>query len=252
MSRPQLVLLHGFLGFVRWGPFEYFRGVPDALRAIHIDPLTPKVPADGTIAERAEVLARTLFRSRMRAFALLAHSMGGLDARYLVTNLDSDRRVKSLLTVATPHNGTPLALWVLESRGLAQAYMRHIGTRGLPELTNEARAAMPIPDREDVDYSSYAGCRSPEELPFCLRRYGRVIQEDNDGLVPVSSANWGRFRGVMRADHLEFVGWNLGLPDPRTARPFDHLRFWRGAAVEAIAGAERKMLANENNGPARK
>src|SRR6476661_3503468 len=120
MSRPQLVLLHGFLGFVRWGPFEYFRGVRDALRAIHIDALTPEVPADGTIAERAEVLARTLFRSRVPAFALLAHSMGGLDARYLVTNLDSDRRVKSLLTVATPHNGTPVALWVLESRGLAQ------------------------------------------------------------------------------------------------------------------------------------
>ena len=252
MSRPQLVLLHGFLGFVRWGPFEYFRGVGDALRAIHIDPLTPEVPADGTIAERAEVLARTLFRSRVPAFALLAHSMGGLDARYLVTNLDPDRRVKSLVTVATPHNGTPVALWVLESHGLTQAYIRHIGMRGLPELTNEARTAMPIPDREDVDYSSYAGYRSPEELPFCLRRYGRVIQEDNDGLVPVSSAHWGRFRGVMRADHLEFVGWNLGLPDPRTARPFDHLPFWRGAAVEAIAAAERKMLANDNNGPARK
>ena len=76
MSRPQLVLLHGFLGFVRWGPFEYFRGVGDALRAIHIDALTPEVPADGTIAERAEVLARTLFRSRSARLCLACAQHG--------------------------------------------------------------------------------------------------------------------------------------------------------------------------------
>jgi triacylglycerol lipase len=251
MSRPQLVLLHGFLGFVKWGPFEYFRGVRGALRKMNIDPITPEVPGAGTIVERAEVLARTLFRTKLPAFALVAHSMGGLDARYLITNLDPDRRVKSLITVATPHSGTPLALWFLESPGPMQACIRYMGKRGLPELTHEARAAMPIPDREDVDYSSYSSCRSPEELPFWLRRYGHVFQEGNDGMVPVSSARWGRFRGVLRADHVELVGWSLALPDARTLRPFDHLPFWTRASVEAIAAAERKMLTKENNGPAR-
>ena len=59
-------------------------------------------------------------------------------------------------------------------------------------------------------------------------------------MVPLSSAQWGKFRGIMRADHVEMLGWSLSLPDIRSARPFDHLRFWRQAATEALAAAEGK------------
>ena len=45
-------------------------------------------------------------------------------------------------------------------------------------------------------YASYASCRATYELPFWLRPYGGVIAEDNDGMVPVSSAKWGKFRGI--------------------------------------------------------
>src|SRR5687768_18484908 len=114
MAPPTLALLHGFLGFSHYGPIEYFRGVRKALRQQHIRPLIPDVPGSGTIAERAETLARKLFHSDVPTFALIGHSMGGLDARYLITYLDPDRRVKSLLTVATPHSGTVLASWMLE------------------------------------------------------------------------------------------------------------------------------------------
>lgn len=211
------------------------------LQGIHIDPLMPEVPGDGTIAERADALARALFRTRAPAFALIGHSMGGLDARYLITHLDPDRRVKSLITVATPHQGTPLARWFLESPGPIEAYIRRIGRTSLGELTVEARAAMPIPDREDVDYSSYSGWRPPAELPFWLRHCGRITGEDNDGMVPVQSAEWGRFRGLMHADHIELIGWSVALPDRRTGRPFDYLPFWARAASEALAAAKQKL-----------
>lgn len=245
MARPVVVLLHGFLGFVKWGPFEYFRGVRSALHQMHIDPLMPEMPTAGTIAERAEVLSRKLFRTDIPVFALVGYSMGGLDARYLITHLDLDRRVKSLITVSTPHRGSPLAMWFLESRGPIQGYIRHIGNPGLRELTTEACGAMHLPDRDDVDYSSYASYRPLRELPFWLRPYGRVIGEDNDGLVPVSSARWGQFRGAERSDHMELIGWSLGLPDASTGRPFDHLPFWTKVATEAIASAEGKMLVKE-------
>ncbi|MDQ3185157.1 MAG: thioesterase [Pseudomonadota bacterium] len=241
MAVPTLALLHGFLGFSRRGPIEYFRGVEHALREMHIIPLMPEVSPAGTIAERAEALARQLFLSDAPTFALVAHSMGGLDARHLITYLDPHRRIKSLLTVATPHRGSPLALWFLQSHGPIPALIRHIGNPGLGELTPEARAAMPIPDRDDVDYSSYASCRPPHELPFWFRPYGRVIPEDNDGMVPVSSTRWGKFRGVMRTDHLEFIGWSLAMPNARVARPFNHIHFWKQASAEAIAAAEGKI-----------
>lgn len=237
---PTLALLHGFLGFSRRGPIECFRGVEHALRRVHITPLIPEVPPAGTIVERAEALAQQLFRNDAPAFALLAHSMGGLDARHLITHLDPDRRVKSLLTVATPHHGTPLAIWILESGGLIPAWIRHIGHPGLGELTPQARSAAPIPDRSDVAYSSYAGHRPLYEQPFWLRYFGRAIPEANDGLVPVESAKWGEFRGVLRTDHIELLGWSLDLPNRRTGRPFDHLDFWTRTAIEAIATAAGK------------
>jgi triacylglycerol lipase len=240
MARPTLALLHGFLGFSHRGPIEYFRGVKGALRQMHIPLLIPEVPPAGTIGERAETLAAKLLRGNTSTFALVAHSMGGLDARYLITYLDPDHRIKSLLTVSTPHRGSPLAAWMLESRGPIPAWFRHIGRPALDELTPKACAAMTIPDRGDVNYASYASYRPPDELPFWLKSYGRIIPEDNDGFVSVSSAQWGEFRGIMHADHVELLGWSLGLPDAKSARPFDHLRFWTRAAAEAMAAAEKK------------
>jgi triacylglycerol lipase len=240
MASPTLVLIHGFLGFSRWGPIEYFRGVRKMLLRSGIRPLIPNLPPAGSIAVRAEALARVLFSTDASAFALVGHSMGGLDARYLITHLDRDKRVKSLLTVATPHRGTPLATWFLKACGPIPTCIRYIGRPGLCELTPEARAAMPILDRDDVDYASYASCRGLDELPFWLRPYGRVIPEDNDGMVPVDSTKWGQFRGIMQADHLELIGWSIDLPDARSKRPFDHLAFWREAAAVVIAGAANK------------
>ena len=240
MASPTLVLIHGFLGFSRWGPIEYFRGVRKMLLRSGIRPLIPKLPPAGSIAVRADALARELFSTDASAFALVGHSMGGLDARYLITHLDPDKRVKSLLTIATPHRGTPLATWFLKAHGPIPACVRYIGRPGLCELTPEARAAMPIPDRDDVDYASYASCRGLDELPFWLRPYGRVIPEDNDGMVPVDSTKWGQFRGIMQADHLELIGWSIDLPDARSKRPFDHLAFWSEAAAVVIAGAANK------------
>jgi triacylglycerol lipase len=240
MATPTVVLLHGFLGFSRWGPIEQFRGVEKALGRKDIRPLIPEVPGAGTIAERAEILANKLFRGRAPVFALVAHSMGGLDARYLISHLDPDRRVKSLLTVSTPHRGSPLAQWFLEAKGPVPAWIRHIGHPALGELTPAACEAIQIPDRPDVAYSSYASHRPLEELPFWLRPYGRVMREDNDGMVPVASAGWGKFRGTLRADHIELLGWSLALPDRQSARPFNHRQFWIEAANQAIAAAEDK------------
>lgn len=237
MTSTQLVLLHGFLGFVRCGPISYFRGVANALRESGPAPLLPHVPATGIIAERAEALARQLFRTDKSAFALVAHSMGGLDARYLIAHLDPDHRVRSLVTVASPHRGTSVAAWVLESALPVPCLIRRAGVHALRELTPSARAADPIPDRADVAYASYACCRPIPELPLWLRHFGRMIPDDNDGLVPVDSARWGTFCGTMRADHFEVAGWSLGLPNHREARPFDHLAFWKRAASVAMRAA---------------
>ena len=41
------------------------------------------------------------------------HSMGGLDARYLVSKMDGADFVASITTLVTPHRGGSLANWLL-------------------------------------------------------------------------------------------------------------------------------------------
>jgi triacylglycerol lipase len=52
----------------------------------------------------------------------------------------------------------------------------------------------------------------------------------SDGLVPVESAKWGRFRGCVAADHLSEVGQPVGL-----TAGFDHLAFFGAIAAFLVA-----------------
>ncbi len=57
---------------------------------------------------------------------IIAHSMGGLDARYLISRLQPKGvDVRSLVTVATPHRGSALADYIIDGIGpvhLARLY----------------------------------------------------------------------------------------------------------------------------------
>src|SRR5262249_53560901 len=112
--RLPIVLAHGLMGFdeiVLIGKrHHYFRGIPDELtQGMGVAVYRPRVAGSASIAARAEALCahvRALPEGRVN---LIAHSMGGLDARYAITHLGLADRVASLTTMGTPHHGTPLA-----------------------------------------------------------------------------------------------------------------------------------------------
>jgi pimeloyl-ACP methyl ester carboxylesterase len=63
---------------------------------------------------------------------IVAHSMGGLTATYLLKKLDRGRRVRSVVTLGTPHRGAPLAgLGVLVLGALSRALWQMIPGSGL-------------------------------------------------------------------------------------------------------------------------
>lgn len=236
-----IVFVHGLLGFSSFSilgkKVHYFRnlhsGLQDSTRQIFF----PELPATGYIEDRARVLANFLTRIRVDRIDLIAHSMGGLDCRYLIDQLDPMHRVRSLTTIATPHHGSPLATWTIERSDMCFRWMYSISTPAVHDLTPEAcvRFNRKIGDREDVRYCSYASMRSPADMMFILRPWGRMIAADsgdNDGMVSVASAQWGEFRGVLQADHFELTGWSFALPNARKARPFNHLRFYRDLVRE--------------------
>jgi triacylglycerol esterase/lipase EstA (alpha/beta hydrolase family) len=110
-----VVLCHGYPGFPKLGPINYFQGVAQSLREqFNVEVITPQVGPLGTIADRSRELERPLsdhFKMNPSRMHVIAHSVGGLDARHLVSPRGRKRSdlVKTLTTIGTPHRGTCLA-----------------------------------------------------------------------------------------------------------------------------------------------
>lgn len=235
-KNPLIVFVHGILGFeaitLPGLSIHYFRKLEQQLSFFESPVLFPKLPAVGTIADRAKKLATVLAPYKEKDIYIIAHSMGGLDSRYFIHNYDDQKRVRVLATVGTPHRGTSLASWFSHDKSLVARIGRSVSRPGLFDLTPEAchRFNELVPNRSDVRYLSYAGCRPVAEIPPLTRSWARGIQEkegDNDSQVPVTSAIWGESHEKVRADHLELVGWSCSLANRRISRPFDHLTFYQ-------------------------
>ncbi len=220
--KPRIVLLCGMLGIARLGPWEYFSGVRPMLEDEGFEVMTPRSPWGQPIARRARAIAEQL-RDIPGPLHLIAHSMGGLDARFFITHLDGSERVASLTTLASPHRGSSAADHVLR-----RAWSPWRWLPAVRDLTREAMAAFNerTPDRPGVAYRSYSAARPVPEQPWLARRFGRVIEREegaNDSQVSVTSAQWGEHAGTLKADHFELIGMNIWLNPLRRRAPFDHL-----------------------------
>ena len=216
---------------------EYFRNLKTELADLAISMYFPKLPSSESLEVRAKELTKVVEAVTADKIVLVAHSMGGLDCRYYAHMHPNDKRIKKIITIATPHWGSLLADWVMQGRSfLARVFRYKFGKAG-QDLTISACEEFnkKVLDRDDITYSSYAASRPNRELPFWLRWLARRVgEESNDGQVPVSSARWGEFSGVLHADHFEVIGWNLGLSSKSKQRPFKHIDFYRRLVVTEI------------------
>src|SRR5260370_24583412 len=115
--RSAIVLVPGLFAFdqVRLAGLtlaSYFPRIPELLRAAGNRVLIPRLSPAAGVAHRAAQLKSFLDREMPHEpVHLVAHSMGGLDARYLISRLGMGSRVLSLTTLGTPHRGTTFADW---------------------------------------------------------------------------------------------------------------------------------------------
>ncbi len=223
--RFPVVLLHGLGGFdqLPLGSMNasYFRGLERLFEQHGVRAYRTTVPAFGTVEDRAQALARELralaARTGMRRCNLVAQSMGGLDARYAIAHDDGVRAlVASLVTIGTPHRGTPIAdlgSSVLGMTGLATLLARLGVSMGfVRDLSSAALATFNtrVPDAKGVFYGSVvsaapAGRLSPPLAPLAplLAKSG-----ESDGVVPAASQAWGVVLAKVVADHWGEIGWS--------------------------------------------
>ncbi|KAF7319389.1 Ubiquitin-related modifier 1 [Mycena chlorophos] len=143
--RYPIVLCHGLYGFDERGPasfpslrMHYWANVLKILRdKIGAQVLVTSVPGTGSIESRAEVLHMQLeSKARGRGINFLAHSMGGLDCRHLITHIKPSEYVPlSLTSVSTPHRGSPFMDWCAENIGIGKLKREEFISRSSPSFS---------------------------------------------------------------------------------------------------------------------
>ncbi|KAF2119473.1 Alpha/Beta hydrolase protein [Lophiotrema nucula] len=231
--RNTIILAHGLLGFDELrlaGPYmrgiQYWRGILDALSQNGIDVYTAAVPASGSIEARAEKLAESISRkAKGKDVNIIAHSMGGLDSRYMISRLKpTDFNVLSLTTIATPHHGSSFADYMFDTIGpmrIKRIYkvMDYFGleTGAFSQLTRQFMQDEfnpKTPNVEGVKYYSYGASLEPTSWSVFAASHSIIkrVEGMNDGLVSVSSSQWGKFEGTLiGVSHLDLINWTNRL-----------------------------------------
>ena len=256
----NLVFASGFL--VPQAAFgqDYFRDLPRK----YPDALFATVSVLGSIANRAQELAAAISRKFPTGdIHIVAHSMGGLDSRYLLAkNLNGlAGRVASLSTIATPHWGSPIAdlltgevapplLSGLAARALAQLFKEFPGLKthagALSDLTtiSAKQFNQDFPPTPGVSFYPYSGnghgsaVLIPTHLLIRLRGH-TPEEQDNDGVVSVASASWpgALVEPLWETDHFGEIGYDLDEPGFKTS--FAYLDAFDRVVARAAASPPR-------------
>jgi triacylglycerol lipase len=233
--------------------FHYFKGIKPHLEARGFKVFHPNQDFAGPVDLRAEQLkARVneiISATGARKVHIIAHSMGGLDARHMIVDMGMADKVASLTTIGAPHLGTILADHAVSLGGstLAERLQRFIrlDLNGFRDITTEAcrnfnSRAEDFEAKNDVFYQTYASAESLH-LVFAPLLFSwmfiRGHEGRNDGVVSFRSQQWkseliasdGTRKTVSQkefplpADHLNQVGWWDPQEANNPANPFKPL-----------------------------
>lgn len=219
--RSPIVLVHGLFGFAqlrlgKWFNLEYFHGIPRALEAAGNRVIAASLSPTRGIAARAEEL-KTFLETNYpgEPVHVIAHSMGGLDARHAISKLGMADSVLSLTTLGTPHRGSPFADWAI--KGLVRLVAPFFDVLRLPrdafddltvarcKLFNES-----TPDAPGVRYFSVAGKYESTSFNPSWHLSGPIVEKaegPHDGIVSIASATWGESVEIWDGDHVSLINW---------------------------------------------
>lgn len=224
-----IVLHHGLMGFgdVKIGPIKlsYFAGIDRMISGRDHPLIISRVHPTGSIERRARELKEIVIRQlkvlgrEKEKVAIIAHSMGGLDARYMISRLGMDDRVSALVTITTPHRGSPYADWCFKNLGqrlggLQLMNLMGLDVRAVSDLTTESCATFneAVPDVPTVKYFSVSAARPWHRVPpFAIHAHKIITDAEgpNDSLVSVKSSTWAEHLGVWPADHWHTINHRL-------------------------------------------
>lgn len=172
---------------------DYWYGISESLEKLGTTVLTARVPAFGTISQRAQQLNAYIsqqakmirdqskkqvynykeenHKNDQESFKssndpikvnLISHSMGGLDCRYLISKLKQNNfQIVSLTTISTPHHGSECADFVVDLVKEKSLEVLHLDSIKELTTTNMKKFNAEVLDDSRVAYFSYGARFQP-------------------------------------------------------------------------------------------
>lgn len=244
-TRYPIVMAHGMGASAEiLGIVDYWWGIPDALKNEGAKVYITSVNGMDSTRNKAVSFKNQFMQIKALTGAaklnIIAHSHGTIYTRDAISNLGLYPYVASYTSMAGPHRGSAIAdvilgivpnsLEWLVGDTLDFVYAFIFGDTNPNSLQNGYDLTRPYmqnvfnpntPNKSGVYYQSWAG-KAKISCPNLFLEPTWIVllayEGDNDGLVSVSSAKWGNFRGVQEAawyspgcDHFNMVDQVFGI-----------------------------------------
>ena len=217
-TKYPIMLIHG-IGYKDEDYEHYWGRIPEFLKKHGAEIYFGNQDAFGNIEHNAAQIKisaeKALAETGADKLNLIAHSKGGIEARFMISRLGMAHRTASLTTLATPHRGI-LSMDKMKERagviykGLLSFFnlmliydggVKNTSLKAYEQLTADYMNVFNelVCDMPQVYYQSYAfDMKNSWSNPAMGIFYALVkgIEGPNDGLVSVESAKWGDFRGI--------------------------------------------------------
>ena len=111
-TKYPIILVHGFL-IKDIGLIKSFGRIDKMLKEKGYIVYKSRVDSFGAVETNADILkaevAKVLKENNVDKVNIIAHSKGGLDAKYMIEHYAMYEQIASLTTLCTPHKGSPIA-----------------------------------------------------------------------------------------------------------------------------------------------
>lgn len=218
-TKYPLLMVHG-IGFKDLKYFNYWGRIPKSLIKNGAVIYYGHQEGWGTIEDNAKEIQKKIFEilkeQNVDKVNIIAHSKGGLDARYMIHTYNMGKYVASLTTIATPHMGSeiinvlmylPDSIYQFICKQIDKMFLKfgdknpqsYIASRQLSvEFAEQFNQT--VLDSPEVFYQSYASVMKNffSDFLLCIPYFIlKKIKGANDGLVCVNSAKWGTFHSIV-------------------------------------------------------
>lgn len=223
-----ILLLHG-MGYTDEHKLSYWGRVPKLYKdrgyTIHYGHQGSSAPAETNAKQIAQHLDELFEKEEIEKINIIAHSQGGLEARYLVSSMGYADKVASITTLQTPHRGSITVdkllnffpKWLV--KGACKIFdlgFRIFGDKHpktyeailMFRTDNAKKFNDENPDVEGIYYQSYAFVMKhiwSDILMWFPSLIVKIMDTENDGLLTPDAVKWGDFKGIVRSNSFRGI-----------------------------------------------